>query len=295
MLPSILAQPARAVPRHDPVAADQPRRRVAVRGAHLRRAGAADHPRARAQGDAHEPRRPADEPAAAPRPDAEPALRPLQERRDPAQQAYIDSLVTSQQQVRNINQNLLDSLASIKDNSAASQILAAVTLIQMKVTPVIAIHIPFGGDNHRDIGLANETAQTVSGVATIASLMQQLAARGPAGSGHVHVAQRVRPHDRREQHRRAAAQPEPPGVASRSASRSRAASSAASARSRTTTARSRSTEERQGRPRRRHPADELARVVRPTMLAAVGVDPAVISGQILSGTVVNAALTSPMT
>jgi hypothetical protein len=97
---------------------------------------------------------------------------------NPAQRAYIDSLVTSQQQVRNINQDLLSALGSIKDNSAASQVLAAVTLIQMNVTPLIAIHIPFGGDNHRDVGLAAETAQTVSGVATIAALMQQLAAAG---------------------------------------------------------------------------------------------------------------------
>ena len=98
----------------------------------------------------------------------------------PAQQAYIDSLATSQTQVRNISQSLLNQLASIKDNSPASQILAAVTLIQMKVTPVIAIHIPFGGDNHRDVGLAAETAQTVSGVASIASLMAQLASAGLA-------------------------------------------------------------------------------------------------------------------
>jgi hypothetical protein len=96
----------------------------------------------------------------------------------PAQQAYIDSLVTSQTQVRNINQGLLNMLTSISDSTANSQILAAVTLIQMKVTPVIAIHIPFGGDNHRDIGLAAETAQTVSGVATIATLMQELASAG---------------------------------------------------------------------------------------------------------------------
>jgi hypothetical protein len=96
----------------------------------------------------------------------------------PAQKAYIDSLVTSQQQVRDINQGLLDALTSITDNSAASQILGAITLVQMKVTPVIAIHIPFGGDNHRDVGLANETAQTVSGVAAIASLLQQLGAMG---------------------------------------------------------------------------------------------------------------------
>jgi hypothetical protein len=91
---------------------------------------------------------------------------------------YIDSLVTSQQQVRNISQSLLSALSSIKDNTADSQVLAAVTLIQMNVSPVVAIHIPFGGDNHRDVALATEAAQTVSGVATIASLMQQLAAAG---------------------------------------------------------------------------------------------------------------------
>jgi hypothetical protein len=95
-----------------------------------------------------------------------------------AQKAYIDSMVASQAQVRNLNQNLLNALSSIKDNTAASQVLAAVTLIQMKVTPVISIHIPFGGDNHRDIGLATETAETVSGVQTIATLMQALDSAG---------------------------------------------------------------------------------------------------------------------
>ncbi len=98
----------------------------------------------------------------------------------PAGRAFIDSMVTSQAQVRNIRQDLLAQLASIKDNSPASQVLAALTLIQMKVTPVIAIHIPFGGDNHRDIGLQAETTQTVAGVATIASLMAQLASAGLA-------------------------------------------------------------------------------------------------------------------
>jgi hypothetical protein len=98
----------------------------------------------------------------------------------PAQQAFVDSLVTSQQEVRSIDQKLLGQLASIKDNTPASQILAAITLVQMKVTPVIAVHIPFGGDNHRDVRLATETAQTVSGVASIASLMSQLAAAGLA-------------------------------------------------------------------------------------------------------------------
>ena len=96
----------------------------------------------------------------------------------PAQQAYIDSLVTSQREVRNLDQALLDSLSAIQDNSPASQVIAAVTLIRMKVSPVISIHIPFGGDNHRDVGLADESSQTVDGVATIAALMAALASAG---------------------------------------------------------------------------------------------------------------------
>jgi hypothetical protein len=98
----------------------------------------------------------------------------------PAQRKYMDSLLTSQEQVRNIKQDLLNALSSIKDNSPASQVKAAITLIQMNVSPVVAIHIPFGGDNHRDIGLELETAETLTGVATIASLMQQLASAGLA-------------------------------------------------------------------------------------------------------------------
>ena len=95
-----------------------------------------------------------------------------------AQKAYIDSMLTTQQQVRNINQTLLSNLSNIKDNTPASQILAAVTLIQMNVAAVIAIRIPFGGDNHRDIALANEASQTVTGVASIASLMTALSGAG---------------------------------------------------------------------------------------------------------------------
>jgi hypothetical protein len=96
------------------------------------------------------------------------------------QKRYIDALVVSQQRIRSIEQRLLDVLASIKDNGAASQVLAAVTLIQMNVSPVIAIHIPFGGDNHHDAGLALETEQTISGVATLASLFERLEAAGLA-------------------------------------------------------------------------------------------------------------------
>jgi hypothetical protein len=98
----------------------------------------------------------------------------------PAQRRTIDAMVTSQRQVRSIEQKLLDQLSAIKDNSPASQIQAAITLIQMRVTPVVAIHVPFGGDNHRDLALAAETAQTISGVGTLVSLFAELASAGLA-------------------------------------------------------------------------------------------------------------------
>jgi len=97
-----------------------------------------------------------------------------------AQKRYLDTLISSQTQIRSVNQSLLASLDSIKDNSVTSQITAALALVQMNVTPVVAIHIPFGGDNHFDSALTNETTQTVAGVASIASLLSQLGAAGLA-------------------------------------------------------------------------------------------------------------------
>jgi len=106
----------------------------------------------------------------------------------PAQQQYVDSVVTSQQQVRGILPMQLMALQSITANDVGSQINAAIALIQMGVSPVIAIHIPFGGDNHSDAGLTTEATQTigtadgastnVTGVAAIAYLLGQLGAAG---------------------------------------------------------------------------------------------------------------------
>jgi len=98
----------------------------------------------------------------------------------PAQKRYLDSLVASQSEVRNIRQDLLGLLGSIADNGITSQITASLALIQMNVTPVVAIHIPFGGDNHSDKGLVTEATETISGVAAIGSLMTQLASAGLA-------------------------------------------------------------------------------------------------------------------
>jgi hypothetical protein len=95
-----------------------------------------------------------------------------------AQKAFIDRYALSQQQARNVSESLLSSLAAIKDNSPDSQVAAALTLFRMNVSPVVSIHIPFGGDNHTDTALANESKQTVAGVATLGNLWTQLNAAG---------------------------------------------------------------------------------------------------------------------
>jgi hypothetical protein len=48
----------------------------------------------------------------------------------------------------------------------------------MNVSPVVSIHIPFGGDNHTDTALAKESSDTIAGVATIGKLWTQLNAVG---------------------------------------------------------------------------------------------------------------------
>ena len=97
----------------------------------------------------------------------------------PAQKLYIDSLVASQGQVRGIKQNLLSMLSTITANDNNGQITAAVALILMGVAPVIAVHFPFGGDNHADPqGFKNEATQHQSGMAAIVQLLQALQTNG---------------------------------------------------------------------------------------------------------------------
>ena len=90
------------------------------------------------------------------------------------QKNFIDQYATSTTQLRTLQQGLLSSLGTIKDDSQDSQIQAAIILFQMKVTPVVVVHVAFGGDNHSDTGLANEIAGHQAGVASIAKAMQAL-------------------------------------------------------------------------------------------------------------------------
>lgn len=96
-----------------------------------------------------------------------------------AQRKYIDSLAVSRNQARSISDELLNMLGDIRSDKSDGQVIAAAALIKMNVSPVIAIRIDFGGDNHSDPDLTTrEVPQTVAGIQRIGELMQTLASYG---------------------------------------------------------------------------------------------------------------------
>jgi hypothetical protein len=103
----------------------------------------------------------------------------LKEQGTGAQRLYLDRLALSRRQARSLGDDLLDMLAAIKSDGSEGQVIAAVALIKMNVSPVVAIRIGFGGDNHTDIDLAkSEVPQHEAGIARIGQLMEALKAEG---------------------------------------------------------------------------------------------------------------------
>ena len=155
---------------------------------------------------------------------------------------------------------------------------------------------PGGGDSHsvrrrqppRRRASRPRPAQTLSGVATIASLMQQLAERGAPGQGHVHDPQRLRPHARARATTNGRAHNDNHQVSITIGKPFAAASSAGWPRSGSDYgALPIDSRQRRRATRRRHSRGRHAGArSRRRMLAAVGADPSVVS----TGAVVPAAL-----
>lgn len=95
-----------------------------------------------------------------------------------AQKEWLDRYATTKEQIQALDESLLETFSSITADDQDAQITAAVALIQMQVSPVLQIAIDFGGDNHRDSGLATEAAQTITGIQAISSLLNQLDTTG---------------------------------------------------------------------------------------------------------------------
>jgi hypothetical protein len=96
------------------------------------------------------------------------------------QAQFLDALAASQSQVRSLADKLASTLSSISGDDVKGQALAAAALFVANVTPVVSMHIGFGGDNHSDQSLQAEVDQHVSGVTAIQTLMDTLASAGLA-------------------------------------------------------------------------------------------------------------------
>jgi hypothetical protein len=103
----------------------------------------------------------------------------LKERGTAAQRQFLDRNALSRSQARSLGADLLDMLSGIRSDNTDGQVVAAVALIKMNVSPVITIRIPFGGDNHTDNGLLrSEVPQHESGIRQITALMNALMTAG---------------------------------------------------------------------------------------------------------------------
>jgi hypothetical protein len=94
---------------------------------------------------------------------------------NPLQQQFLDALALSQRQVRMLADQLATTLNAITADDVKGQALAAAALIAANVTPVVTMHIGFGGDNHTDQDLQAEADQHVTGVQGIQAVQDALA------------------------------------------------------------------------------------------------------------------------
>lgn len=98
------------------------------------------------------------------------------------QRDFLDRFAIGRAQARLLGEQLGDLLERVSDNPlddeahARDQILAAVALFRLNVTPVVTVHLPFGADNHQDDDLSQEADQHEIGIGLIRTLSEELRA-----------------------------------------------------------------------------------------------------------------------
>jgi len=98
-----------------------------------------------------------------------------------AQKRYLDRFALGQQQAAALGVQLgalLERLPTSADDvdGALDQLITAVAVVALQITSVVAVQVPFGGDNHDDQDLAREAEETQSGVAALGLLWSELKA-----------------------------------------------------------------------------------------------------------------------
>ena len=95
-----------------------------------------------------------------------------------AQSDFVSKYLAAQTALQKLDPSILASLADLSTEASKmpvqAQIDAAIALIRMNITSVVAVHIPFGGDNHHDPGYASESSQTAAACQSLDYLLGQL-------------------------------------------------------------------------------------------------------------------------
>ena len=95
-----------------------------------------------------------------------------------AQKAFLDNYALGRGQAAEMGDSLAPLLADVNGNGPLDEVRTAVALLQLNVTPVVVLQLPFGGDNHQDGNLQNEVTQTISSINAIHQLWNQLGTAG---------------------------------------------------------------------------------------------------------------------
>lgn len=86
------------------------------------------------------------------------------------QRRYLDAAVQSRNDTRKLGDDAAALFSAITNDGPDDQMVAAVGLIRLGVTPVVSVTLPFGSDNHTDQGLEAEIDEHPLGVAAIARM-----------------------------------------------------------------------------------------------------------------------------
>ncbi|HEY6561774.1 MAG TPA: DUF1501 domain-containing protein [Polyangiaceae bacterium] len=86
------------------------------------------------------------------------------------QRRYLDAAVKSRSDTRKLGDDAAELLSSITGDGPDNQVVAAIGLIRLGVTPVVSVTLPFGSDNHTDEGLQTEAEEHPLGIAAIARM-----------------------------------------------------------------------------------------------------------------------------
>ncbi|MEM9696562.1 MAG: DUF1501 domain-containing protein, partial [Myxococcota bacterium] len=97
-----------------------------------------------------------------------------------AQRRFVDEFARSRAEAQSLMDILGPSLAPVREveDSVEKQLLAAAALFEHRVTPVVMVRIPMGGDNHQDLDLAVEVTEQIAGIESLRKLWVDLGVRG---------------------------------------------------------------------------------------------------------------------